>query len=507
MAVSVKDARGLKTAALYDAGGNPLPLPKRRWDSASTTRLNSAHWESARDESVNVPLQANLATIRARCMLEKANNPTLAGVIDTHANDVVGPMGPSLQVQSRRKGYNQALEAVWSEWWNERSDIANRTHGPDWLKLCVKNLWPCGEYTAKLVNDPRVKGLGEISLRIQRVAPRRLQQPFMMGVNAVKVLMGVEFDEYGAPIKYYIANESLTGLNITTGYDEVRAEYFIHEFIQEEDDQVRGVPWISCVLDAAGQARDFDTYVLDAAQEAANNSYVVYTDSPDLEALEVPTGDVEIQRKQARFLPPGYKATQMTPQQPSTNYVEFRAERQRDLGRPVGMPLMKVRLDSSKHNYSSARFDGQVYQRGIQSLQRWIERRTLNRLVRLVQREAELLGLVGQRPKDVRFEWTWPVLPHVDPTKERAAERMELEDGTNSFSNIVVGKGLDPEAVIDQRKRDQELFESAGLETPKWMKGETMSGAGRPAESDESEESDNSDNSDDEAEAKDEGNS
>ncbi len=68
-------------------------------------------------------------------------------------------------------------------------------------------------------------------------------------------------------------------------------------------------------------------------------------------------------------IPPGWQAQSMATSHPSANNTDFRKERSRDLGRPAGMPLMQIRLDSSGHNYSSARFDAQIYQNANRVIQ------------------------------------------------------------------------------------------------------------------------------------------
>ncbi len=73
---------------------------------------------------------------------------------------------------------------------------------------------------------------------------------------------------------------------------------------------------------------------------------------------------------------------------PNAQNSEFRKERSRDLGRPAGMPLMQIRLDSSGHNYSSARFDAQTYQKANRIIQGSLGRHRVYPVVALVLIEA-----------------------------------------------------------------------------------------------------------------------
>ena len=91
---------------------------KRYWESAETTRLNSGHWAMAEDESINTWLVNHLPTLRMRSIYESRQNPVLAGMINTHGDDLWGQDGPMLQVQSDDQEYNDALEQVWREWFS-----------------------------------------------------------------------------------------------------------------------------------------------------------------------------------------------------------------------------------------------------------------------------------------------------------------------------------------------------------------------------------------------------
>jgi capsid protein len=101
-------------APRYDA----LPAwshSERRWEGATTDRLNEAHWVHAADESINAWLSEQLGVLRGRALYEAKNNPTVFGMLATHADAIVGPDGPTLQVQSDDARYNDALEQAWQD--------------------------------------------------------------------------------------------------------------------------------------------------------------------------------------------------------------------------------------------------------------------------------------------------------------------------------------------------------------------------------------------------------
>ena len=124
---------------------------------------------------------------------------------------------------------------------------------------------------------------------------------------------------------------------------------------------------------------------------------------------------------------------------------------------------MIINLDSSKHNYSSARFDNQPYWRAVGTVQGWLGRIGLDRIEAVVMREAELAGEIEEAPEDAEHSWGWIKPPHVDPTKETTSERSDLQNGTVSWSDAVIARGDDPERVLAARKHDAERLEAAKL--------------------------------------------
>lgn len=438
----------------------------RRFESAKTDRTNREQWRDAKEKPINDDLQ-DLPTIRGRCTKEYHRNGIVQGVVKTHAIDIVGKCGPTLQVQSDDPNYDRALEAGWNAWW-AMPDAAEKWPGVELLRLWVKSLWKKGEFIIQKVTDHGAPG--PVKLRLNTIDSRRLRSPFGL-VGNERIFMGIEVDANGKALRYhfedYLPNE-IGAMSIAT--KTYPAKDILHFFELDEAGQLRGIPWLSPSLQPTADLRDYDTEVLDAARTANDFAVSLYTDHPESQYLEV-NESVDIERRTISTLPPGWKPFTVTPPQPTTTYVDFRAERQREVGRPVGMPLMKIRLDASKHNYSSARFDGQGYQSGIGALEGSIERMILNALVMEVARELELAdgeARLPKRPKNVKLIWTWPPQPHVDPEKEAAGLAIQLnETKTISFGEACAMLGRDPERVLEDIERWTKAFTEKGL-VPPW---------------------------------------
>lgn len=472
--------RADQSAVAAEVDSSPWTL--RRYEGASTDRLNKAHWGSVTGQPINADLLSDLATLRHRAAFEAANNPFVEGVIDTHATDIVGECGPSLQVHSSSDRYNTKLEKLWKNWWG-MPDINGQLSGADMARLWVRMLWICGEFLVQKVTDATAFG-SPVSLRLLNLHPERLDTPPNLASDAM-VGMGVRRTREGKPTQYYITDPLPFGaMSIAMGnYTPVSPDDIIHQFRMLESGQIRGVPWLASSLQTVADIRDYDAQVLDAARMAADQATFLYTDHPDAPFVQA-NESTTVQRRTISTMPPGWKPQQLNPTQPSTNYIQYRMERLRELGRPVNMPLMTVRLGSEDHNYSSARFDGQVYLRGLRVLQAWIERGALNNCLRDIAREATLAGALPQAPVDgdVTYEWTWPIPPHVDPSKEADAWLALVEMGAADLRDVCAANGWDYDEVQNKRERTAKDLKARDLPpAPFWQpKPPQMEGGNTP---------------------------
>lgn len=476
--------------------GHAAALQPRKFESADTHRLNSAHWTYATDESVNSWLSSQLSIIRARAHYECRQNGILAGMIGTHADDIVGSDGPTLQVMSDNDAYNKSLESLWNTWFAAPTPKKNIS-GASVLKLWIRSLWKSGEFLAQIVTDKQAEG--PVKLRIKPIAPRRLGSPGSLAGDP-RTFMGIQFDQLDRPTRYWIADSSIAASWLTT-YTPIPADLIIHEFITEEEDQGRGIPWLNTSLQPSADLRDYDTDVQHAARFLANQQGILCTEHPDAVLDDSTLTEYEMEPGTLKTAASGYKPYFPPSVQPPVQYPDYRAERQREFGRPVGMPLMMIRLDCAKYNYSSARLETQNYYRAVAGIQSWLSGTekstgTLSRLVDELAKEARFsIPALRNRPPIVMYHWTWPSRPHVDPTKESNAEETALTTRTITLTDALAARGRDLETHIEIMRREEEAFINAGLTPPEWMRGTS------PAASSDSQSEDDDAEKDEESES------
>lgn len=473
----IVDAQGdpFVRAAGPDGGPRYETLPNwmanRHWEAAETSRLNEAHWTYDSEAPINDWLVDHLWKIRARAIYESRQNGFLAGIANTLADDVVGPDGPQLEVQSGNKAYNEAKESVWREWFKSPTTRAN-VSGAATLRLWVRNFARCGEFLSRIITDPAASG--PVKMRLWLTPARDLATP-AGHVAGGKTVLGVELDRYDRPVRYWIAETAADG--ISTTYAPWPPDLVIHEFVLEEEQQARGYPWLTTALQPSADLRDYDDQVQDAARQMADQASLLYCENPDEPWLSPESTTIE--RRTIKTAPPGWKPFQLQASQPPVQYPQYKQERQAEIARAINMPLMIARLDSARHNYSSARFDGQGYARFVAFIQLFLSGSpksvgTLDRLVDEVEREARFsVPALRDPPPDARNHWTWPARPHVDPGKEATASKIRLETGQSTLSDELAERGRTVDVHLATLKRDREAFEAAGQPMPAWMRGET----------------------------------
>jgi len=485
--------------------------PKRRidavrYDAASTSRHNARHWMYATAGDADSVISPNLTTLRNRARYEIRNNCNAKGIVETFANELIGT-GPGIQVNSGDPDYDRAFEEAFTTWSGDgdyldepQCDRAGKQCLADILRLAASiQIDECGEGFILMQTDTGQKsrafrgvyGGGEgVRLKLLVIEPDRVATPLGMidgqkGVSGGIVNQGIECDEFGKPLNYYVLKKhpgsNLMG-DILTGigdYDVVEARYMIHIARPDRPGQTRGVPRMTPSLPLWAQLRRFTLATLGAAETAANlsgtlNAASVDGDDDDItyEAMDT----VEMERNSLLITPDGTEAKQFKAEHPATTYKEFRGQIINEAARPHCMPLNIASGDSSDYNYASGRLDHQSFHKEKAVLRKWIARHPLRTIVRTWRDEAVLVpGYLpprklpdgARRYPRLKVSWLWPGDEHVDPIKEARAQEIRLtKSNTTTLAAEYGRQGKDWEAELTQRAKEQRKMEELGLSTP-----------------------------------------
>jgi len=446
-----------------------------RYDAAQTTVENRRHWAAADNLSADTTNSPEVRKIlRARARYEVANNSFARGIVNTIANYTIGS-GPQLQVRTDDNAINDAIEDRFGEW-------ADEVRLAEKLRVmrmaCVQD----GEAFAILKTNRRLDS--PVKLDLQLVEADQVTTPGLTLPRPGQV-DGIIFDEFGNPLYYSIlpVHPGDPHALIQTEADLVKAEFVIHYYHVDRPGQHRGVPELTPALPLFAQLRRYTAAVLAAAETAADIAAVLQSDAPAFSADDqavMPFDVVELEPRMATVLPGGWKIGQIEAHHPSTTYSEFVRQILCEIARCVNMPLAVALGDSSQHNYASGRLDYQNWYRALKVERSLIERVILTPILRTWLNEAILVSdflplRVRMLPfAQLRREWYWDGLEHVDPVKEARARRILLEANLTTLANECARDGQDWETVQKQRAKEIALQRQLGLISEKAPAGLPM---------------------------------
>ena len=434
---------------------------QRDWKASTDSDSSLSHWGRANGQSINTVLSANLQKIIARSVFESRANPIVDGTINSHANDVIGSDGPKIQFKTDSDRWNRKAEELLKHVFKS-IDGSGELSLADYLKQAVRSLWTTGAILNQYVIDPEC----DTTVK-QRLHPIPVQSLYSYLRNQDDTLLGITRNKLGRATKYWIVESGIevSAMNFKITPKEVPARDIQHVFYKHETQQWRGYPWLASSLQALAELDEYDTAVLDAAKIAAMMSVLFYNTRDDLDSEENPT-NFEIARQSGIKVPTGWQPYALNSNQPMGTHNEFKADKIRDIGRPIGMPLMAIQRDASKHTYSAAHYDGQGYARANESIQVFLATGSVDPFVHLIIAEAMLRGALPYRDPsklESAWSWIWPQPPSVDPVKKAMAQRLELENKTISPQRACLQNNVDFETLCQEWKRANEILEANGL--------------------------------------------
>lgn len=421
-------------------------LRATRYDAAQTTRDNVRHWMGAvdllnADQSMSPAVRQ---VLRGRARYEVENNSYAKGVVLTLVGDMVGT-GPRLQLGPGVTEIEDDFAA-----WAEEISLDEKLRAMRYAKAVD------GEAFAMIVADPK---LSTVKFNIVPIDAERVTA----GFNAAGALAGtdgIELDSVGRPVFYRILRDG----DVTASPVRVEAKNVIHWFRRDRPEQHRGIPELTASLPLFAQLRRYTLAVIASAETAADYAAVIYTDAPagGESYSATPFETLSLERRMATTLPDGWKLGQIKPEQPVTNYPQFKREILGEIGRALQMPVNIVTGDSSQHNYASGRLDHQVYHKQITIEQRLCEAAVLTPLFTLWAREYELAK--NRKIAAAVPRWYWDGFEHVDPVKEANAQRTRLGSLTSSLASEYARNGKDWETELRQIARERELMKELGID-------------------------------------------
>lgn len=468
------------TVPIYGPAKAAPPAHQRRragYDAARTTDENRRHWAAADGLApVSQLTPAVRQTLRNRARYECLNNSFAAGLIRTLVNDTVG-RGPRLQMLTPDEGLNRAVEEMWRDW-AAASDFALN------MRLMSGVRFVAGECFAVFRDSKRLDRLRQpVTLDVRLVEPDQVAHPWgetwlsnPTGDDGVVCDADGEVEAYKV-LRAHPGDQRRFAEKTTA--DTYKADDVLHWFVPERPGQLRGFTPLAPSLDIFAQLRRFTKATLTAAEVAAMLAGVLKSNMPaeasPLDNEEMWFDTIEMVRGMLLTLPPGTEAVQFKPEQPTTNYEMFVAAKLREAGRCLNVPFGKMAGDHSRYNYSSGRLDDAAYWADRDTERQALEAKVFNpffyRWLDFARFALPALAVFRGPWWKLRHAWHYDARPTSDPVKDASGDELNLTNGSDTLAGIAARDGTTVEALLDQRRRELEMFEARHLPIPPWLAG------------------------------------
>lgn len=473
---------------------SPAPTPstavataprKRAYAGAAFGRLQS-DW-TAGSTSADSEILVSLRELRNRSRQLERDNDYAKNAVRLIRNNVVGRgIGMQSQVMMRRGGRlddvtNDAIETAWRRWCAAKTCSTNGKLSFEAIqRLAVSAIPTSGEILLRIVKRPF--GGGKIPLALEVIESDQLVDNYSVGragQNGNQIRMGVEMDEWGRPVAYWLypkhpGDMQFAGLAASSHWQRVPAEEIIHLHLIERPGQTRGVPSFHSAIKRLHNMGGYEEAEIIAARASA--CIMGFIEGPaetDPGAPEevTPQGErvTALAPAEIRQLAPGEKFSGFAPTRPNPNMEPFMRFMLRGMCAGVGLSYASLSGDYSQSNYSSSRLALLDDRDTWRVLQDWVVENLCQPVFEAWLEMAVLSGELNlpgywSAPELYREpRWLTRGWSYVDPLKEVMADKLRVRAGFSTVADVIAAQGGDYEDVFRQRRRELDLADDYDL--------------------------------------------
>jgi lambda family phage portal protein len=447
----------------------------RSWPSGAN-RPPEDNWLADSSSDADI-LEEYLPEMWRRCKEAVRDDPYAKSAIDGRADNVIGQgVNPSALI-SEQSGIvtkeqadraNAAIEAAWADY---------AEHDNIWIKQreMEKSIGTYGEILAVVM--PAVSRDGRIPLSVRVISPDRLETP-PEHASDPNVRLGIRFerDSLGnkIPAMYYIRTAELNdSLDAEERYVGVPAGRVFHVFDRVFPGQIRGIPWLSPVLDELHDLNQFlHSHMMAERIASAHAAFIKGINATQLRdgrAAAVTDADgkprEDIRPGSINYLSDDVDITFSDPKRPGNTLEPFVDSKLRGISAGLRYPFA---LLAKKHDNSYAGGRLELID-GMQAFLNWYKLHVTGVWRRFYKQhwldKAVAVGVldgildesayVANRRQLQQHRWSAPQRPWIDPEAEVAADTLAKAENVGTEHESVNRRGGDWKEVRDERLQER----------------------------------------------------
>lgn len=464
--------------------------------AASYTRRNLQSWLPGKG-SANADYSAGEQdTVTARSRDAQRNQPLAAAVFSRCKHTIVGT---GLKLQSRIDYANlgiskseatekeNLIEREW-EHFAKHCDAERTSHLNKLGSIAIVSAMASGDVFA---NTPYIERPEcEYGLKLQLIESDRVCNP-SFDFDTAGLRRGIELDSIGAPVAYNVMSQH-PGDDLLSEYKWLRVpafgeqtgqRRFLHLFDKERPGQVRGVPFLSPVIESLKGLDRYTDAEITAAVIASYYTVFIYSEMGQAPPPTTGTTENAVLYKDDQIalgpgavanLFPGEKIETANPNRPNASYDPFVRSVYQQIGAALGIPADFLTLAFTS-SYSAARA---AMLQAWQLIKYWrslLVEQFYQPLYELWFDEFVALGKIDLPVYDLmtkyyytRAAWIGPARGAIDENKEVQAAKDRIELGISTLQ--IETEELQGEDWLDvQKQRQYEKELNAQEQKPQQM--------------------------------------
>jgi len=435
-----------------------FPSPVNKYEGAGQSLRRSYLDTSYTSARFDVTSSTRQAIVRKSRFFEQ-NNAIMNRLGDLFESYTVGS-NFSVQPASSDPAWNLKAKKWW-DIWSRYPDISSRQSFGTLMSQAARGWFFDGESFILLTKGESGKP------RLQLLEAQSIATPVGME-SELTIFDGIRFDpRTGRAIAYFIGNEKTQG-NLTD-VRSIGSDSVVHIYEPNRAGQLRGLPFVSCVINDLHDLDDLQKLEMEACKLGASVAQIVKTVSGEIQASSLRSGGIsqtgqntaenyyeQVFGSAVKVLKNGDSFEQFATERPGVNMREYWRQLTEKVCAGVGIPYVLVYPESMQ---------GTVYRGALDMSAVWFKSRhqVMSSAARRIY-EYVMEYAIKSDPtlNDAPSDWyevaiTAPRSPNVDVGRNSAAQLAELEAGIVTYDEVYGARGLDWRSSLES-KAQQALF-------------------------------------------------